>query len=54
MAEVATDFRRQASGRKVIMLLLVAATIGLVTGTLAVAFRYLLLEVTQLFGGAVL
>ncbi|MCD6525741.1 MAG: chloride channel protein, partial [Desulfuromonas sp.] len=51
MAEAATDFRRQASGRKVIVLLLVAATIGLVTGTLAVAFRYLLLEVTQLFWG---
>ncbi|MEA3465841.1 MAG: chloride channel protein [Thermodesulfobacteriota bacterium] len=44
-----SDFRRQAGGRKVIVLLLVAALIGLVTGTLAVAFRYLLQQSIQLF-----
>ncbi|OQY20279.1 MAG: hypothetical protein B6I36_01435 [Desulfobacteraceae bacterium 4572_35.1] len=44
-----SDFKRHASGRKVISLLLIAAIIGAVTGTLAVAFRYLLLEVTKLF-----
>jgi len=49
MVKQSVDFTRQASGRKVILLLLVAAVIGLVTGTLAVAFRYLLKEVTSLF-----
>lgn len=49
MVKQSVDFTRQASGRKVIVLLLVAAVIGLVTGTLAVAFRYLLKEVTTLF-----
>ncbi len=43
------DFRRHASGRKVIVLLLVAAAIGAITGALAVAFRFLLLEVTDFF-----
>ncbi|MBW2187802.1 MAG: chloride channel protein [Deltaproteobacteria bacterium] len=49
MVKPSVDFTRQASGRKVIMLLLVAVVIGLVTGTLAVAFRLLLKEVTTLF-----
>ncbi|PLX92911.1 MAG: chloride channel protein [Desulfuromonas sp.] len=38
-------------GRRIVFLLLIAATIGVVTGTLAVAFRYLLLEATKLFWG---
>ncbi|OQY24713.1 MAG: hypothetical protein B6I37_02890 [Desulfobacteraceae bacterium 4572_35.2] len=49
MVKPSTDFTRQASGRKVIMLLLVAVVIGLVTGTLAVFFRFLLKEVTTFF-----
>lgn len=48
MAAQVDDFRRHASGRKVGILLMVAAVIGAITGALAVAFRFLLLEVTDL------
>jgi CIC family chloride channel protein len=49
MMQYSTEFKRNASGRKIILLLVVAAVIGVVTGLLAVAFRFLLLEVTELF-----
>ncbi|EAT16236.1 chloride channel protein [Desulfuromonas acetoxidans] len=43
--------RMRGHGWRIVFLLLIAATIGVVTGTLAVAFRYLLLETTALFWG---